>query len=73
MANMSYCRFRNTLIDLEDCVNFLESGGGSLSNEEQRAAFILIKIARELTEMFEDMNDEEINGRLKEIDEDEEY
>lgn len=73
MANMSYCRFRNTLIDLEDCVNFLESGGGSLSNEEQRAAFILIKRARELTEMFEDMNDEEINGRLKEIDEDEEY
>ena len=73
MANMSYCRFRNTLIDLEDCVNFLESGAGSLSNEEQRAAFILIKRARELTEMFEDMNDEEINGRLKEIDEDEEY
>ena len=73
MANMSYCRFRNTLIDLEDCVNFLESGGGSLSNEEQRAAFILIKRARELTEMFEDMNDEEINERLKEIDEDEEY
>ena len=73
MANMSYCRFRNTLIDLEDCVNFLESGGGSLSNDEQRAAFILIKRARELTEMFEDMNDEEINGRLKEIDEDEEY
>ena len=73
MGNICYCRFRNTLIELEDCVNVLESGGGSLSNEEQRAAFILIKIARELTEMFEDMNDEEINGRLKEIDEDEEY
>ena len=24
MANMSYCRFYNTVIDLEDCINTLE-------------------------------------------------
>ena len=23
MANMSYCRFRNTFLDLQDCVNVL--------------------------------------------------
>lgn len=25
MANMSYCRFRNTLADLKDCINTLEN------------------------------------------------
>ena len=26
MSNMSYCRFRNTLLDLHDCLNALEDG-----------------------------------------------
>jgi len=26
MGNMSYCRFENTLRDLQDCVNAIESG-----------------------------------------------
>ena len=26
MGNMSYCRFRNTLSDLQDCVNAIEMG-----------------------------------------------
>lgn len=26
MGNMSYCRFRNTLIDLQDCVDAIETG-----------------------------------------------
>ena len=26
MSNMSYCRFRNTLYDLQDCTNAIESG-----------------------------------------------
>ena len=24
MVNMSYCRFHNTVVDLEDCINTLE-------------------------------------------------
>ena len=36
MANMSYCRFQNTLNDLRDCLGAL--GGSKLSNEEKRAA-----------------------------------
>jgi len=43
MANMSYCRFQNTLCDFEDCLDALDSGK-AMSDDEQRAAFWLIKI-----------------------------
>lgn len=36
MANMSYCRFRNTKIDLADCLEVLEYGE-ELSKEEHTA------------------------------------
>lgn len=36
MANMSYCRFRNTSSDLDDCLEALNNGE-SLSEEEHRA------------------------------------
>ena len=72
MANMSYCRFRNTLSDFEDCVYFLENEGINLSSDEHRAAFRLIKRAIELAEMFEDMDEDEIKERLKETGEEEE-
>lgn len=36
MANMSYCRFRNTASDLDDCLEALLDGE-SLSEEEHRA------------------------------------
>ena len=44
MGNMSYCRFENTLSDLEDCFNSMsdysskEEWLDSLSDEERRAA-----------------------------------
>jgi len=41
MANMSYCRFENTLGDLRDCVNVLEDGYDfediGLSDSEEQA------------------------------------
>ena len=41
MANMSYCRFQNTVQDLRDCVNVLEEGYDledlDLSNDEESA------------------------------------
>lgn len=36
MANMSYCRFRNTVSDLDDCLEALLNEE-SLSEEEHRA------------------------------------
>ena len=69
MANMSYCRFQNTLGDFQDCLDALEAGK-TLSQDEQRAAFWLIKKARELTEQFEDFSDEDIKEQLSEGDDD---
>lgn len=47
MANMSYCRFQNTLSDLEDCE---ESEGmfdpSELSEEEKRARRKLISLCK---------------------------
>ena len=36
MANMSYCRFRNTRLDMEDCLDALREGK-RLSSDEARA------------------------------------
>jgi hypothetical protein len=36
MANMSYCRFENTLSDLEDCVDHFEDYLGSDSENAAR-------------------------------------
>lgn len=41
MGNMSYCRFQNTLGDLQDCY---DSMGEELSAEEERARKRLIKL-----------------------------
>lgn len=37
MANMSYCRFRNTSGDLEDCLDTIRRGEETLSAEEASA------------------------------------
>lgn len=41
MANMSYCRFRNTLEDLRDCYKNMTD---DLSDEEKAARFELLKL-----------------------------
>lgn len=49
MANMSYCRFQNTVPDLQDCCEALdELGFESLSSEEHRAAIRLISLCRDI-------------------------
>jgi len=56
MANMSYCRFRNTLEDLLDCYNALDDEGiDDLSHEEKRAALKLIQTCVELAEEFKEL------------------
>lgn len=55
MSNMSYCRFRNTVKDLQDCVDFLcESGDplADLSDEEKRAAKRLFKLCKMIADDF---------------------
>jgi len=50
MTNMSYCRFRNTLNDLEDCMEYINE---KCENEEEERARermqdIIINYAEEL-------------------------
>ena len=63
MANMSYCRFENTVRDMKDCLDALEEAGGIIeymeewdpSDHERRGMkqfFLLVKNA------YETYNDE---------------
>ena len=70
MANMSYCRFQNTLGDFEDCVDAIDNAK-ELSLKEEEAAFWLIKKARALAEQFEDHSDDDIKEFLASFAEDE--
>ncbi len=50
MANMSYCRFENTLRDLRDCYHHL--GDGDLSKQEQLQRQALLGICAEILECW---------------------
>ena len=47
MANMGYCRFQNTLPDLQDCNDHLWN---KVSAEEHRARAFMIKLCKEIAE-----------------------
>ena len=56
MSNMSYCRFQNTLEDLQDCVDALDEDTdplARLSPEERVAAKRLLKLCKQLASDFE--------------------
>lgn len=42
MSNMSYCRFRNTVLDLRDCYENMDVG--ELGDEEKKARKRLINL-----------------------------
>lgn len=67
MANMGYCRFNNTLSDLEDCRDALREGNIS-SLAEKRKAERLLKVCREIADNF----DEDYIDSIHTDDEDEE-
>lgn len=48
MSNMSYCRFRNTLADLTDCLEALECGTLALDSEEMSAYEELVDICQQI-------------------------
>ena len=63
MANMSYCRFRNTRNDLADCVYALEdltNGEGDLSLEEKQAALAMYDLCKEFMVYYEELVEDDI-------------
>lgn len=76
MANMSYCRFHNTLSDLYDCVNaledFLDNDENVISsNEERRKAKKLIEVCHDVAERWEPGDIDRKAEELSDHDEDE--
>jgi hypothetical protein len=74
MSNMSYCRFRNTKSDLEDCVNELQNmidEGNNPLNElstlERQAMMIMTDLCHQFIELVEE------GTNIKEDSEDEAY
>jgi len=53
MANMSYCRFENTLNDLRDCEEHFDDDLTS-SADELRARKRLLNLCRDITNAYED-------------------
>ena len=60
MANMSYCRFQNTLRDLEDCFEALEELESleELSTSEERAALEMGELITSILIEFERLNED---------------
>jgi len=56
MGNMSYCRFQNTAVDLQDCYDHIDEEG--LSKDENRARTHLVTLCREIAALFDDEADD---------------
>lgn len=67
MSNMSYCMFRNTLSDLDECINSLNEGDSNLSQEESSALRQMITnfhsflVDNELLDEDGDLNEEALD------------
>lgn len=64
MANMSYCRFENTLRDLADCVNALDGvvyDEESISESEWEYAKRMRVWCEKFIDIFDDVDEEEVN------------
>ena len=51
MSNMSYCRFHNTLSDLQDCY---EAWQEKLSEDENTARARLLELCQQIADEFSD-------------------
>jgi hypothetical protein len=52
--NMSYCRFQNTLLALEDCEDYLDVPHAELSKEERMARARIVAKCRRIAEWSKD-------------------
>ena len=57
MANMSHCRFQNTLGDLRDCNDHLSDE--NLSEQEAAARLRLIKLCKDIAADYDDSEDDD--------------
>lgn len=78
MSNMSYCRFENTVGDLQDCLEQLRDYGLTgqneydelLSRSEFESALELIEMCQEVAQMYDGFTDTELRDEYKKAKED---
>lgn len=58
MSNMSYCRFQNTLGDLQDCNDNMDDG--EMSEDEQIARMRLVQLCMEIAANYDELAEESI-------------
>ena len=57
MSNMSYCRFENTSIDMDDCLDALENGKAEdLSDYEKEGLQSMLKISKSIVGLEDEIN-----------------
>ena len=66
MANMSYCRFQNTVMDMEDCFNAIAEALDmeepmELSSDEQRAFQRMFNLMEDMMPLMEQAIEAEEN------------
>ena len=54
MSNMSYCRFENTYIDLQDCYRSMDN---DLSDSEKSYKKRLIELCKDISDEYGDEDD----------------
>ena len=65
MPNMSYCRFRNTLNDLRDCIDHIED---ELEGEENYARSALISVCKRIVANLPEEEEEDISNGDNSLD-----
>ena len=68
MANMSYCRFENTIRDLRDCFDNMDDN--DLSKSEFKYRNMMIAMCMEIADQYEYLLDDEWIEELDEEDDD---
>lgn len=54
MTNMAYCRFRNTIADMRDCIRAMDDFDETESSEEEvRAYYRFIELCHQVAENYE--------------------
>lgn len=59
MANLSYCRFQNTLVDLQECEEHMLD---QLTGNERRAREQLVEVCRDIVRRWDLAHEKEENG-----------
>ena len=54
MGNMSYCRFENTMNDLQDCYNHMDDK--DLSDSEKEYRYCLIELCKSIVDEYSEDN-----------------